>query len=65
MRSVPNLKDFFIKSENIKESNLEVVPGPKPCYECDDEAPESLWDPLLMVLSWTCPEGHTSKVVVG
>jgi hypothetical protein len=61
---VPNLKEFFNRSEKNKDVKLEVVNGPKPCYECDYEAPESFWDPDLMILSWTCPAGHTSKVVV-
>jgi hypothetical protein len=62
---MPKIDEFFSKPEIIHKNNLEPIPGTKPCAKCKKDAEESFWDPNLLIMSWTCPDGHHNQYKVG
>jgi hypothetical protein len=62
---MPNLNEFINKPEVIKNKNLEVIDGLKPCSKCEKDSIESFWDPESLTLKWECPDGHVNEVKVG
>jgi len=62
---MPDLNEFFKGPEILHKVELENIPGIKPCSKCDKNAEEAFWDPASLTMSWKCPDGHQSQVVVG
>jgi hypothetical protein len=62
---MPNLNEFFHKPEIMRSSELEPIPGVKPCGKCEEDAQEAFWDPSKLILSWECPNGHPNQIKVG
>lgn len=58
---MPNLNEFFDKTEIIKSQDFETIYGVKPCSKCEANAEEALWDPSTLTLSWKCINGHNSQ----
>ena len=56
---MPNLNEF-LKKEEPKEidSTFEILPGIKPCSKCDIDVDGGLWDPVNLIMKWTCSAGH-------
>ena len=44
--------------------NIEKVIGKKPCAKCDEDVHEATWDPISLVMSWTCSKGHQNSFKV-
>ena len=62
---MPDLNEFLYRPEIIHKVELEKIPGVKPCYKCDKDAEEALWDPVSLTLYWTCPDNHKNEFKVG
>lgn len=63
---MPNINEFIgPKPEQIHRAELEKIVGKKPCAKCDKDVDEAFWDPMQLVMSWTCPDGHHNTVKVG
>lgn len=63
---MPNLNEFLNKKdENSKPYNLEEVYGVRPCGKCEEDVAGALWDPVELVMSWKCSNGHENKFQVG
>jgi hypothetical protein len=62
---MPNIKDFIgPKPEPVYKAELEKIIGTKPCSKCDANVEEAFWDPTQLLMTWTCPEGHTNTLKV-
>ena len=61
---MPNLNEFFHK-EKIYAPELEKLGGIKPCAKCDKDSSEYFWDPVELIISWECPNGHKNSYRVG
>lgn len=58
---MPNLNEFIgpkPTEENI--SGLEKIGGNKPCSKCDLDSEEVYWDPINLIMSWVCNNGHSN-----
>jgi len=61
---MPNLNEFFDK-EKVYAPELERLGGTKPCSKCDKDSSEYFWDPIQLIISWECPDGHKNSYRVG
>jgi hypothetical protein len=57
---MPNLDEFLNKNIQQKEYELERIPGMKACGTCDEDVNGATWDPIELVMSWTCSKGHNT-----
>lgn len=58
---MPDLNEFFTPKNNYKPYELEKLPGVRACQRCDEDVNGALWDPIELVMSWTCSRGHETK----
>ena len=63
-KSMPNLDEFLHKPELVHKTELEKIHGVKSCSKCDENAEEAFWDPISLVLTWECPNGHKNQFKV-
>lgn len=62
---MPDINEFISSpAVPIPPSELQLIPGKKPCKECEMDAEESYWDAKTRSLSWTCSNGHENKFQV-
>ena len=62
---MPNLNEFIgPRPEHIHKAELEKIGGAKPCAKCDADSEETFWDPLSLIMSWTCTNGHPNTFKV-
>ena len=62
---MPNLNEFLGPKPTQEESSLlEKVIGVKPCSKCDADVEEASWDPVALIMSWECPNGHSNTIKV-
>lgn len=62
---MPNLNEFIgPKPELIHKTELEKLGGGKPCSKCDSDSDETYWDAINLIMSWTCPNGHSNSFKV-
>jgi hypothetical protein len=62
---MPNIKEFVGPiPEPVHRTELEKVIGKKPCSKCDEDVHEATWDPISLVMSWTCSKGHQNSFKV-
>jgi hypothetical protein len=58
---MPNLNEFLKKDEPEEiNSTFETLQGIKPCSKCDIDVDGGLWDPVNLIMKWTCSQGHES-----
>jgi hypothetical protein len=57
---MPDLNEFF-KKEKLAKPELERIGGIKPCAKCEKDAEEYYWDPIELIMSWECPDGHNNE----
>lgn len=58
---MPNLNEFFDSSnekQNEKTYELEKLNGVRACSKCDEDVSGAFWDPIELVMSWRCSQGH-------
>jgi hypothetical protein len=59
---MPNLNDFIGPKPKVEQINkLESLGAGKPCSKCKLDSVDSFWDPVNLIMSWTCPEGHSNS----
>ena len=63
---MPNLNEFFNKKEVVEQvhSTLEKLDGIRPCGKCEEDVDGGLWDPMLLLMKWTCSSGHENTFQV-
>jgi hypothetical protein len=62
---MPNLNEFIgPKPEKLYKSELEKIGGAKPCAKCEADSTETFWDPVKLIMSWTCTNGHSNTFKV-
>lgn len=62
---MPNINEFIGPApEKIFNVELEKIGGAKPCARCESDATETFWDPIRLIMSWTCVNGHTNTFKV-
>lgn len=62
---MPNLNEFIgPKPEKVYKSELEKIGGAKPCAKCEADSTETFWDPIKLIMSWTCTNGHSNTFKV-
>ncbi len=62
---MPNLNEFIgPKPEKVYKSELEKIGGAKPCAKCEGDSTETFWDPVKLIMSWTCTNGHSNTFKV-
>ena len=62
---MPNLNEFLgPKPTVVEKQGLEKIIGSKPCSKCEADVEEAFWDPMHLVMSWTCPNGHPNTFKV-
>lgn len=62
---MPNLNEFIgPKPERVYKSELEKIGGAKPCAKCEADSTETFWDPVKLIMSWTCTNGHSNTFKV-
>ena len=62
---MPNIKEFVGPiPEPVHRTELEKVIGKKPCSKCDEDVNEAMWDPINLIMSWTCSKGHQNNFKV-
>jgi hypothetical protein len=62
---MPNLNEFIgPKPEKVYKSELEKIGGAKPCAKCEADSTETFWDPVKLIMSWTCTNGHSNAFKV-
>ena len=62
---MPNLNEFIgPKPTQDAKDYLQTIVGTKPCAKCDADVEEAYWDPNKLVMTWTCPNGHSNTVKV-
>ena len=62
---MPDLNEFFDKSSKEKPYNLEQLSGVRPCSKCKEDVSGAFWDPMEMIMSWKCSNGHETIYEVG
>jgi len=55
---MPNLDEFLKPKPELKEYNLEKLSGLRACSTCDEDVNGAFWDPVELVMSWRCSNGH-------
>jgi hypothetical protein len=55
---MPDLNEFLKPKIEIKEDNLEKLEGIRACNKCDEDVSGAFWDPIDLVMSWKCSQGH-------
>ena len=62
---MPNLNEFIgPKPELVHKTELEKIGGAKPCSKCEADSEETYWDPVNLIMSWTCTNGHPNNFKV-
>lgn len=62
---MPNISEFIgPMPEKIFKKELEKIGGAKPCARCQADSTETFWDPIQLIMSWTCTNGHTNTFKV-
>jgi hypothetical protein len=62
---MPNINEFLgPKPEEVYKAELEKVIGNKPCSKCEADVHEAFWNPLDLIMTWTCPNGHLNTFKV-
>jgi hypothetical protein len=62
---MPNINEFIGPKPTEKQNlNLEKIIGSKPCSKCDEDVSEAYWDPTQLIMTWTCPNGHSNTLKV-
>lgn len=62
---MPSLKEFLgPKPSKVQSQDLEKIIGTKPCSKCESDVEEALWDPMHLIMTWTCPNGHLNTFKV-
>lgn len=62
---MPSLDEFIgPKPEKVYKSELEKIGGSKPCSKCEKDSQDVFWDPVNLIMSWTCPNGHPNTFKV-
>lgn len=62
---MPNINEFIGPSpEKVFKTELEKIGGAKPCSRCEGDSTETFWDPMQLIMSWTCVNGHTNTFKV-
>lgn len=62
---MPNLNEFIgPKPEKIYRAELEKLGGSKPCAKCESDSNEVFWDPINLIMSWKCSNGHSNSLKV-
>ena len=62
---MPSLEDFLGKAPKKDLSNLEKINGTYGCQKCDEDVYEAFFDPEELLIIWTCPQEHESRVQLG
>jgi hypothetical protein len=62
---MPDLNEFFDKPDKEKPYNLEQLNGVRPCSKCKEDVSGAFWDPMEMIMSWKCSNGHETIYEVG
>lgn len=58
---MPNLNEFIgPKPEKLQKAELEKIGGTKPCAKCELDTEEVFWDPINLIMSWTCSNNHSN-----
>ena len=59
---MPNLNEFIGPKPTENEVlRLEKLGAGKPCAKCSLDSEDSYWDPVNLIMSWTCPDGHPNS----
>ncbi len=59
---MPNLNEFIgPKPTESQVSSLEKLGAGKPCSKCERDSEDSYWDPVNLIMSWKCPDGHNNS----
>lgn len=63
---MPNLNEFLNKKEVVEQvhSTLEKLDGTRPCAQCEEDVDGGLWDPIKLIMTWTCSLGHENSFQV-
>jgi hypothetical protein len=62
---MPDLNEFFSKPFKEKQYELEQLNGIRPCSKCKEDVSGAVWDPIEMIMSWKCINGHETIYEVG
>jgi hypothetical protein len=62
---MPDLNEFLDKPDKEKPYNLEQLNGIRPCSKCKEDVSGAFWDPMEMIMSWKCTNGHETIYEVG
>lgn len=57
---MPDISEFLNKKEVVEQvhSTLEKLDGIRPCGKCKEDVDGGWWDPVLLIMKWTCSSGH-------
>jgi hypothetical protein len=55
---MPDINEFLNPKVDEKPYDLEYLNGIRPCSKCDDDVSGAYWDPIELVMSWRCSQGH-------
>jgi hypothetical protein len=55
---MPDLNEFLNPKVEEKPYDLEYLNGIRPCSKCDEDVSGAYWDPIELVMSWRCSQGH-------
>lgn len=62
---MPSINEFIGPKPTVEQNlNLEKIIGSKPCSKCNANVDEAYWDPTQLIMTWTCPEGHSNTLKV-
>jgi hypothetical protein len=63
---VPDLNEFLNSQPKIEQQDyeLEYLNGVRACKTCDRDVAGAYWDPIELVMSWKCSEGHDTTFKV-
>ena len=64
-RYMPNINEFIgPKPTNLPGDKMEKIIGIKPCSKCNLDSSEYYWDPVDLIMTWECPDGHKNTYKV-
>lgn len=60
---MPNLDEFLNKNKNVEQvpSTWEKLNRIMPCAQCEEDVDGGLWDPINLIMKWTCSSGHENS----
>jgi hypothetical protein len=63
---MPDLSEFLNKKEVVEQvhSTLEKLNGVRPCAKCEEDVDGGLWDPINLIMTWSCSSGHENSFQV-